>query len=407
MAAEWAPAPLSGRPRVQEPAVYRDDTPAAVERRLWQTASRLAASLSDQALVGQVLMVGVPEVASLSAASLAWLRAIQPGAILLFRYNLPAGIAALQAYTSLLAGAGGGLRPFLAIDHEGGTVYRFGDETTRLPSAHRLAAAPRAAELASLTGRIAAWELAGLGFSLNLAPIVEAASGPGAVFLEFRAWGSVPLQAAAHGRDYIQASQAAGLAAAAKHFPGSGGGDPHQALASLPGDAASIRQRYLEPFRLALDSQPAAVILSHVRVPAFDDSQVATFSASLVDTILKGELGFRGLVLSDDLFMRALADSGSLTRRASLALQAGVDMLMLSSLEEAVAVHANLVAALRAGQLERARLLDAATRCLAQKLRFLLINGQGGPGIDRRLSAAAQAKLLAANSARLQAMLGD
>lgn len=372
-----------GRPAAVPPAASIGDLPALpVDAALddhkavmLQRSSAMAAMMSDTQLLGQVLMVGLPDIAGLSRQSRLQLEQLTPGAILLFRYNLPSGTAAVHDYSRSLSAAAGQLPAFLAIDHEGGSVFRFGDEVSSLPAARTLGAAPRASALARLTGDIAGKELRALGFSMNLAPVVEAASGPAARFLSSRAWSADPYLSAALSSDYILAIQAAGLPAVAKHFPGTADVDPHYGLARLRAPAAELESDYLQIFSRVFDTEPAAVILSHIIVDALDPATPAPFSAFVVTETLKKRLGFSGIVMSDDMVMKAVAASGSMGERALLALRAGVDMVMVSSLADAQQVRDSLLEALRYGQLSRQRLLDAVQRILFQKLRFGLLEG--------------------------------
>ncbi|MBU0954500.1 MAG: hypothetical protein KKI09_03640 [Spirochaetes bacterium] len=379
--------------------------------RLYNAAAERTATLTVRQLAGQLLMVGLPDTGQLSAASTKHLQDLQPGAVLLFRYNLPRGVEAIQSFIQSISTAQG-LPPFISIDHEGGLVFRFADEVTRLPAAQTLGKRSNAAELAALSAGIAASELSALGFTLNLAPVTEAAAGPAAGFLGSRAWSDQAYTAARLASVYVQAAQDGGrssadasLACAVKHFPGTAEADPHQALASLGGDLAHIDTNFLQPFSLALAAEPAAVVLSLVVVPALDAERPVLFSPAVVQDLLKQRLGYRGIVLSDDIVMKALAGSGSLADRALLALEAGVDMIMISSLADALLVRDQISAAAESGRLPLARLQDAAARVLAQKLRFGLLQADGSSRLAELPSAEVVRSLVAENRAGLSAAL--
>jgi len=348
-------------------------------------ARALVASLSDDELIGQLLMIGVTGVSRLAPASVAQLEAVRPGAILLFGYNVsaaPQDMAALTASIRVAAGVRG-LPPFIAIDHEGGSVYRFKGGLTRLPSAMVLGAA--GAEAASAAGAAAGSELRALGITLNLAPVVEALNAFNRAFLVDRAWSTDPVASGRLAWSFAQACQSQGVAACAKHFPGNGPADPHAALPVLGATAAELDAVYMEPFRTSIHGGVSAIMLSHALVPALDPAAPASLSAPVIAG-LKQRLGFRGIVLTDDLVMAALSRSGGPGVAAVAALSSGADMLMVSGGPAVELVRKAVRAALADGRLARDRLEDAAVRIVAQKLRF---------GLDTQTEADRESRLAA------------
>lgn len=332
-------------------------------------AQTIVAAMDDDELVGQLLMIGIDGVSRLSQASQDRLRAVGPGAILLFGYNVsdkPAMLAGLLAQARDAAGVRG-LPPFIAIDHEGGSVYRFKGGLTRLPSAQVLGAAGE--EAARTAGRVAGSELLALGVTMNLAPVVEALSDANRAFLVDRVWSADPVTAGSLSAGFIDACQAQGVAACAKHFPGNGPADPHAALPVIGATKSELQRRYYEPFRQAINGGVAAIMLSHALVQAVDQTSPASLSAPVIAELKLG-LGFSGIVLTDDLVMAALSKSGGPGAAAVTALSAGADMLMVSGGPAVESVRKAVSAALADGRLPRERLTDAATRIVAQKLRF-------------------------------------
>lgn len=345
------------------------DEPAKALRATVAEARTVVAAMDDEELLGQLLMIGVDGVSRLSQASLEQLRAVRPGAVLLFGYNVSDRPEALAALTAQIRSAAvvRGLPPFVAIDHEGGSVYRFKGGLTRLPSAKALGAAGDDAARAS--GRAAGSELLALGVTMNLAPVVEALSDTNRAFLVDRAWSTEPVAAGRLAAEFIGACQAQGVAACAKHFPGNGSADPHVALPVIGAAKAELERQYYEPFRQAIQGGVAAIMLSHTLVQAIDRAAPASLSARVIAE-LTGRLGFAGIVLTDDLVMAALSRSGGAGAAAVTALTAGADMLMVSGGPAVESVRKAVRAALADGRLPRERLVDAATRIVAQKLRF-------------------------------------
>ncbi len=335
-------------------------------------ARAIVDSMDDSDLAAQVLMVGVDGSSELSDKARRFLADLHPGAVLFFGYNLNSSMQVLSDFTDSIYEAAqvSGLGPFIAIDHEGGTVFRFQSGVTKLPSARSIGAGADAKRRAARAGSIAGGELRALGISLNLAPVVEASAGPAAEFLQWRAWSADPARSGELAGVYLGACQKQGTACAAKHFPGTAGADPHSSLATLDVDRAAFESLYLRPFRQALKANPAVVMMSHVVVPCIDPKNPAPLSQLLVSRLLKGELGFDGIVLSDDIVMKALSGAGSMEQRVVAILAAGTDMVMVSGGVSVRSLHSAILDAVADGSLDPARLKDAAFRIVRQKIAY-------------------------------------
>lgn len=360
-------------------------------------------SWDESALAGQALMVGVGGSVRLAPESRRLLEEIRPGAVLLFGYNVEGGPRGLSSLCQeiTLAAARDGLPPFIAIDHEGGRVYRFKAGLTRLPSAARLGRAGLSA--AAAAGEIAGTELRALGVTMNLAPVVEAGDEANASVLGDRAWARSPETAAELAAAFIASCEAAGVAAVAKHFPGNGSVDPHRGPSRLEASGSEAERRYLEPFSRAIDAGVSSVMLSHAIAPFLDPELPASLSPTALAR-LRGELGFQGIAMTDDVQMAAVEGLGTPGQLAVAALRAGADLIMVSG--QAVAREAR--DALRAEAILdprfKDRLRDAAARQVAQRLRF-------GLDIDTPEAAASRleglADLVESNRARLEALLAS
>ncbi len=353
------------------PSVAPSAAPSAA---LVARAGTIADGLDDEELVGQVMMIGVEGVGRPSNASRLILERIRPGAVILFGFNVdddPRSVASLAAAArdacAVETVGGVSLPPFVAIDHEGGGVYRFKGGLTRLPAAATMGRAGAAA--ASAAGTAAGTELRALGVTMNAAPVVEALNEANRGFLAGRAWSDDPGEAARLSAAFIAACQRGGAAAVAKHFPGNAEVDPHRGQPVLTASRAVVEGAYLAPFRAAVSAGVSAIMLSHAIVPAIDPGRPVSVSPRAV-AMLKDELGFAGIVLTDDLQMAALDGYGDPGLSAVAALAAGADMVMLTGGRTALGARDAILAALADGRLPRARLRDAAARVLAQKLRF-------------------------------------
>jgi beta-N-acetylhexosaminidase len=374
-------------------------------------AARIAAALDDSALASQVIMSGVDGSSRLGEDMGRVLRECPPGAVMLFRYNLNTPPAEARRFIAQCAEAASVsalvpaavvpiaraaapapaepsapvlIPPLIAADHEGGQVHRFGPGITRLP------AAASWEELAEKEGREAALaaleaaayasgrEIRDLGLTLSLAPVAETLNDDNRRFLEDRGFSAEAGFTAAAAAAYIRGMERAGIGCVAKHFPGNSGTDPHRNTAVLSGSREELA-RAVSPFaaliRGASSGGPpvAGIMISHVLVPAWDSQRIGSFSPVLINQWLRGDLGFRGIVLADDFFMAAAASFVDHEEAAILSLAAGADMVMAwpSGLQK---LHRAILSALKQGTLSRSRLEEAAARIIAEKIRLGLLS---------------------------------
>lgn len=341
-----------------------------------ERARELAGSMSLEAACGQLVMTGIGGRGSLDQPSRRLLEELPAGAVLLFGFNIPPAAGdlrpALDLAQEIARGTGAGIPLFIAVDHEGGDVFRFRDGVTRLPSARALGDA--GIEAVARAGATAGRELRALGINLNLAPVAEAWDTRNGGFLGTRAFSADPEEAGALAAAFLAAQQTEGLAAAAKHYPGNGSEDPHKAVPVVPADLGEVESFYDPPFRRAIRAGVAVVLLSHARFPALDSEAPASLSPAVIGR-LKEVLGFRGIVLTDDVAMKALSGEGGAGAAAVAAVRAGADMVMASGGRVAREVYRALLESVRNGELPEPRVRDAAARILAQKLRFGLLKG--------------------------------
>jgi beta-N-acetylhexosaminidase len=350
---------------------------AAAERR--RQAERIAASLDDRLLAAQVICGGIDGNAALAADMRAILADCPPGAILLFRYNLNAEKDQVRAFiaecSALIAAGPLHIPPLVAVDHEGGAVFRFGPGVARLPAAGfygelaRLQGREAALAQVEADARRSAQEIRDLGITLNFAPLAEPLTSENADFLADRSYGEDPAFVEAAAAAFIRGMAAGGISCAAKHFPGSAGGDPHLAPATLAGDRDRLAL-LTRPFAgLIRSGAVPALMVSHSRVPG-RGGEIASLSAALIGDWLRGELGFTGLVIADDFSMAAAAASGLSPEAAAVkSLAAGTDLVIVwpGNIRR---THRAILAAVQRGELSRERLREAAARLIDEKIRL-------------------------------------
>ncbi|MFI8179124.1 glycoside hydrolase family 3 protein [Actinacidiphila glaucinigra] len=287
------------------------------------------------------------------------------GSVALFARNIesPGQLAALTAQLRAV-------RPdvLVAADEEGGDVTRLEARSgSSFPGNLALGAVDDTAltrDVAAELGR----RLAECGVNLNWAPSADVNSDPRNPVIGVRSFGSDPLLVARHTAAYVEGLQSAGVAACTKHFPGHGDTsvDSHHALPRVDVDPDTLHTRELAPFRAALAAGSKAVMSAHILVPALDPDRPATLSPAALTGLLRDELGYDGLIVTDGIEMRAIADVYGIERGTVLALAAGADAICvgggLAEEETVVALRDAIVAAVRDGDLPRARLADAAGR---------------------------------------------
>ena len=216
----------------------------------------------------------------------------------------------------------------VCVDQEGGGTIRFEEGFDPPPSMREIGelGSAKAAE----TGARLAADLRPVGIDLDLAPVVDVDSNPDNPVIGSRSFGREPNRVAECGAALVTAMQAGGVAACAKHFPGHGdtAEDSHLALPRLAHDRERLDQVELPPFRAAISADVASVMVSHVLYDAIDPSVPSTLSRRVVNDLLRQELGFEGVIVSDDLQMQAISDHYEIGRAAVEAVRAGIDLLM-------------------------------------------------------------------------------
>lgn len=273
-----------------------------------------------------------------------------------------ASLEEVRALTDSLRSRSGTPAPVIAIDQEGGAVARLRVGVEPIPSMMAVGAA-HDIELARAGGAQIGFDLRRAGCTLDCAPVLDLALEPDNAVIGTRSFGADPSNVAALAAALAGGLRESGVTPCFKHFPGHGSTsvDSHEALPVVEADASVLRTRDLVPFA-AIAAEAPAIMSAHVITRAFDSQRPATMSRAILSDLLRGELGFRGALLTDCLEMRAVADS---VAGAVEALAAGADLLLFShdaELPEAAA--AAIAAAVERGRLPRERLEEAYARVI-------------------------------------------
>jgi beta-N-acetylhexosaminidase len=286
--------------------------------------------------------------------------------VTLFGQNIAAP-GQVHALTAALRAAAAEHDPVIAIDEEGGDVTRVAyADGSPVPGNAALGAVDDIA-LTRAVYRSTGADLAALGINFDLAPCADVLGTADSPAVGTRSFGADTGLVSRHTAAAVAGLQSAGVAACTKHFPGHGrtGTDTHEAIATIEGSLAELRLVDLPPFEAAIKAGTLAIMPSHLRVPELTGDLPATVSAAAITGLLRGELGFTGVIVSDALEMRATRDMFGIPGAAVLAVAAGTDLLCLGrdgGEDEYLAVRDALVAAVRDGTLDGARLEEAADR---------------------------------------------
>jgi beta-N-acetylhexosaminidase len=324
--------------------------------------------------VGQLFMVGLPGI-ELDDSTLRLIREQRINNFIIFKRNVetPAQLKKLCASLKDACLSEELPPPLISIDQEGGTVARLSAPFTRFPDARKLAEDELAEELLKDFARTCAQELLGVGINMNLAPVLDVCPVGQGFFMELRSLGEDPERVAELGALVVSEMQQAGLAACAKHFPGLGGAvlDPHEQLPVVARSRQEMISIDLVPFREAMAVEVAAIMTSHTVYPQLDPDQPATLSFEILSGLLREQLKFDGLVITDDLEMGAIENDGSVADAALVAVNAGADMLLIChDHQKIIDAHYKLLKALSEAK-DYVRLQKSFERVAAVRSRFV------------------------------------
>ncbi len=293
--------------------------------------------------------------------------------------------------------------PLVAIDEEGGDVTRIAHLSGSPYPGNAALGAVDDPSLTESVYRALGRDLAALGVNLDLAPSVDVNTAADNPVIGTRSFGADTALVARHAAAAVTGLQAAGVAACAKHFPGHGStsNDSHHVIAAVDGSLDVVKRRDLPPFVAAIGAGVRAVMPGHLRVPGLTGDLPASLSAAALTGLLRGDLGFTGVIISDALEMRAVSGPFGIAHAAVLAVAAGTDLLCFGRDTDEptyLAVRDALVEAVRSGQLPVARLEESAARvaelrgwAAARRSSHGHQNGSGGAGAAGSAAAAGAA----------------
>ncbi|MCC6811968.1 MAG: beta-N-acetylhexosaminidase [Deltaproteobacteria bacterium] len=343
---------------------------AATDPELEHSIAQKIQQMSEDEKLAQLMVVGFSGT-SVNAEVDDLLARWKVGAIALFSRNVKSPEQVRRLTRGMRDVSKAVVAPFIAIDQEGGLVVRLKQGVSVLPGAMALGAT-RSRTLAYLAGRAVGADLRGLGISMNFAPVLDVNSNPANPVIGTRSLGERPELVAELGRWFIRGEDEAGIISVAKHFPGHGDTqlDSHYATPSLSIDLDRLRKLELVPFEQAIAFGLSAIMTAHIALPKVSEepSLPATLSPRVLTGILRKDLGFDGLVITDGLEMRGIVEGEGIGRAAVKALNAGADMVMvLWSQKDREDVFSAMKGAYLAGELSHERVDASLTRIFRVK----------------------------------------
>ncbi|MEE2750656.1 MAG: beta-N-acetylhexosaminidase [Myxococcota bacterium] len=331
---------------------------------------------------GQRLVIGLAST-SIDEDFKSLVKTIQPAGFILFARNVEEPAQVIELNKELASLLPKDLPALLTVDQEGGRVQRIRDGATRFPPMRWLGNT-RDPQLTREHARFLAAEVAALGFHLNWAPVADVDSNPKNPVIGDRSFGRDPRQVTEQVATWIEATQNAGIIACAKHFPGHGDTsvDSHLDLPIVEKEAPELEEVELAPFRGAIHAGVAAIMTAHVVYPEWDEVHPATMSSTILRGILRERMGFSGLLVSDDMEMKAVRGRFPLEEQLSKATRATVDLfLCCESPELQLEAYENLIHLQESDPVYDRLMMDSDRRLLAVRERFLKTPPQRDPSL--------------------------
>ena len=333
------------------------------------------AGLTDEQLITQLFVIGIDGSDYLHSYAKESFATAAPGCFLLFKANIAGTADEVIDFThsvqDFFVNQKNLVPPVFSIDNEGGYIYRISDIASPLLSPKRTAelfTQEQAEEYYSAVAR----QMRLLGMHINLAPLVEVKTESNAEFLGIRSYGNLE-QVVEYGSSAVKGYEKEKIAAVLKHFPGNTNDDPHSEVPHLTVLRSELDEQYIAPFKKLFELNPSCLLLSHIITDCIDEERPACLSPALVTDLLRNELGFDGVIFSDDIFMGALAKSGFTPEDAAVAaVEAGVDFIMMSE-KNYDEVYSALYEQYVADESFRQKVHNSAERIIKLKIKLDLL----------------------------------
>ncbi|SFE39732.1 beta-N-acetylhexosaminidase [Paenibacillus algorifonticola] len=332
------------------------------------------ASMSVDEKIGQLVLVGL-EGTTLQEDAIEMMNTYHVGGFILYKRNITDASQTLALLNELKKQNKKNPVPlWLSIDQEGGTVSRMPQDFVKIPSAQSIGSKNKP-QYAYGIGEAIGAELYALGFNMDFAPVLDINSNPDNPVIGNRAFGSTAESVIASGIETMKGIQAGHVVPVIKHFPGHGDTsvDSHLDLPVVDKSLKQLEQFELLPFVEAIKERAPAVMVGHLLIPAMDKQYPASLSKTIITDLLRDELGFTGVVITDDMTMGGITKHFGIQDAAVKAVQAGNDILLVGhDAKQQIAVLKALKKAVKAGEISMQALDDSVYRIIRLKSTFKL-----------------------------------
>ena len=377
-------APATTEPAVTEPETAAPESAAPVETPEVDPIQEQLDQMTTEEKVGQLLMAGM-EGTELGEDARQAIEEYQVGGVILFKRNVES-VAQLTALTDALKALNresGNIPLLVGVDEEGGLVSRMPDELEDLPSMYDVGATGNA-QLAYTVGRTLAELCVNQGINLDFAPVLDIWSNPDNTVIGPRAFGTDADTVISMALPVMSGLQDYGVIPVVKHFPGHGDTsvDSHVDLPVVEKSLEELKEEELRPFAAAIAQGADVVMVAHILEKELDPDLPASLSPAVIGGVLREELGFDGVVCTDDLTMAAISDTWGMGEAAVLAVEAGADLLLVChEADNLTAARDALLAAVEQGRITEERLDESVRRLLELKENYALADTTA-PGLD-------------------------
>lgn len=370
------------KPKLSEQqSEHREDVmPSETDETEEDSLRKYISNMSIEQKIGQMVMVGIEgHIADERAKEL--IEKYHVGGFILFDRNIEDAKQTTDLINSLKSIGGESSAPlFFAIDEEGGTVSSVPDEFVKIPSSRKIGQVTNE-EFCFQIGSVVAEKIKSLGFNMNFAPVLDIDSNPENPVIGSRAFGDNVDIVSRLGVSMMEGLMSEDVISVVKHFPGHGDTsvDSHMDLPVVDHDMDRLNSFELAPFRAAIDAGAEAIMIAHILLPQIDNEIPSSLSSKIIIDILRRDMGFEGVVITDDLTMGAIMKNYRISDASVEAVKAGCDMILVChGYEGQLAAFESLKEAVEEDILSETRIDESVYRIISLKQKYHLDNAPTG-----------------------------
>ena len=336
------------------------------------TIQRIVDGLTLDQKIGQIMMVGF-EGTTLNEHAKSMINDYHVGGFIFFKRNMKSVSQTVSLVNALrVANRPKPFPIFISLDEEGGRVARIPNAITQTPTARTIGKRKDEA-YAKKIGEVIGLKCKKFGFNMDFAPVLDINSNPDNPIIGDRAFGETIKTVSTSGIPVMQGIQEQGVIPVVKHFPGHGDTsvDSHLGLPKVGNSLSRLKEFELVPFQSAIDKGADVVLVAHILFPEIDGDNPATFSQKIVTDILRDDMGFEGVICTDDMEMGAITENYTMEDAAVRAFKAGNDLLLICHTEDKQIAAFNAInKAVQSGDIPMERLDESVYRILKLKKKY-------------------------------------